>query len=82
MVPAAGVEPARPRGHEILSLARLPIPSRRQECVPYYMGKRADLQVVFLRAVSKDFQFFKNRLNLFARLGVFCMKGLFKLVRI
>ena len=28
-MPAAGVEPARPRGHKILSLARLPIPSRR-----------------------------------------------------
>ena len=28
-IPAAGVEPARPRGHWILSPARLPIPPRR-----------------------------------------------------
>ena len=26
VVPLAGIEPARPRGHQILSLARLPIP--------------------------------------------------------
>ncbi len=30
LIPAAGVEPARPRGHWILSPARLPIPPRRQ----------------------------------------------------
>ena len=29
-IPAAGVEPARPCGHWILSPARLPIPPRRQ----------------------------------------------------
>ena len=29
-IPAAGVEPARPCGHRILSPARLPIPPRRQ----------------------------------------------------
>ena len=29
-IPAAGVEPARPNGHWILSPARLPIPPRRQ----------------------------------------------------
>ena len=29
VVPAAGVEPARPHGHWILSPARLPIPPRR-----------------------------------------------------
>lgn len=29
MVPAEGVEPTRPYGHQILSLARLPIPPRR-----------------------------------------------------
>ena len=38
-IPAAGVEPARPRGHWILSPARLPIPPRRhdyEECnVPF-----------------------------------------------
>ncbi len=28
-IPAAGVEPARPCGHRILSPARLPIPPRR-----------------------------------------------------
>src|SRR5207249_988221 len=32
MVPTEGVEPTRPRGHQILSLARLPIPPRRQCC--------------------------------------------------
>ena len=30
LIPAAGVEPARPCGHWILSPARLPIPPRRQ----------------------------------------------------
>ena len=30
-IPAAGVEPARPRGHWILSPARLPIPPRRHD---------------------------------------------------
>ena len=30
IIPAAGVEPARPCGHWILSPARLPIPPRRQ----------------------------------------------------
>lgn len=29
MVPAAGLEPARPEGQQILSLQRLPIPPRR-----------------------------------------------------
>ncbi len=29
-IPAAGIEPARPRGHRILSPARLPVPPRRQ----------------------------------------------------
>ena len=29
LIPAAGVEPARPCGHWILSPARLPIPPRR-----------------------------------------------------
>lgn len=29
VVPAEGVEPTRPYGHQILSLARLPIPPRR-----------------------------------------------------
>ena len=32
VIPAAGVEPARPRGHWILSPARLPIPPRRHNC--------------------------------------------------
>ncbi len=31
MIPAAGVEPARPCGHWILSPARLPIPPRRHD---------------------------------------------------
>ena len=31
VIPAAGVEPARPRGHWILSPARLPIPPRRHD---------------------------------------------------
>src|SRR5207302_5378120 len=32
MVPTEGVEPTRPRGHQILSLARLPVPPRRHYC--------------------------------------------------
>ena len=32
VIPTAGVEPARPCGHQILSLARLPIPPRRHDC--------------------------------------------------
>ena len=31
VIPVAGVEPARPRGHWILSPARLPIPPRRHD---------------------------------------------------
>ena len=31
MVPTEGVEPTRPRGHQILSLARLPVPPRRRK---------------------------------------------------
>ena len=30
-IPAAGIEPARPRGHRILSPARLPVPPRRHD---------------------------------------------------
>src|SRR2546427_4855678 len=35
MVPTEGVEPTRPRGHQILSLARLPIPPRRHKAAEY-----------------------------------------------
>ena len=31
VVPGAGIEPARPYGHKILSLERLPIPPSRQD---------------------------------------------------
>ena len=36
MVPLVGVEPTRYHYHEILSLARLPIPSQRLIQMPYY----------------------------------------------
>ena len=49
MVPVAGVEPARPRGHKILSLARLPIPSRRLIDSQHrnFIKYRDDIQVIF-----------------------------------
>lgn len=31
LVPRAGLEPARPEGHQILSLTRLPIPPSRHK---------------------------------------------------
>jgi hypothetical protein len=36
MVPVEGLEPPRPHGHQILSLARLPIPPHRQVLGMYY----------------------------------------------
>ena len=50
-MPAAGVEPARPRGHKILSLARLPIPSRRLIDSQHrnFIKYRDDIQVIFCR---------------------------------
>lgn len=33
MVPREGLEPSHPYGHEILSLARLPVPPSRQNVI-------------------------------------------------
>src|SRR3954462_1234582 len=40
LVPLAGLEPARPCGHLILSQARLPIPPQGQARGPYWRGRR------------------------------------------
>lgn len=41
VVPAAGIEPARPKGQQILSLQRLPIPPRRHMlCCFCHEGKK------------------------------------------
>ena len=41
-IPAAGIEPARPRGHRILSPARLPVPPRRHmDCLFFIFRHKA-----------------------------------------
>ena len=40
MVPTEGVEPTHPHGYQILSLARLPIPPRRQPRHKLYFSRR------------------------------------------
>ncbi len=44
-IPAAGVEPARPCGHRILSPARLPIPPRRRNNIINYNFKTLIMQM-------------------------------------
>lgn len=45
IIPAAGVEPARPCGHRILSPARLPIPPRRRNNILNYNFKTLIMQM-------------------------------------
>jgi hypothetical protein len=46
MVPAAGLEPARPEGQQILSLQRLPIPPRR------HLKNEIDVNTIIRRLVQ------------------------------
>ena len=48
MVPVVGVEPTRYRYHEILSLARLPIPSHRRSTISILPQKTSKVKSFFV----------------------------------
>ena len=55
MVPVVGLEPTRPRGQQILSLSRLPIPTHRQNQQKYYNIIKTKCQVLFAeKSADKD----------------------------
>ncbi len=66
LVPRAGLEPARPEGHKILSLACLPIPPPRHKCTCLFREAKpyadpATRSSIHLKLQSSDLDY--NALN-------------------